>query len=160
MNRIRLFFFMLLIFISCTNNSNDKNGNTTPKKQDINMSSILGKWKITDANPILEGTLISEYFENNTFTQNGTITSFQPSYVCQAASNGTYSISNNILTYSYLVENFYDCKPQEYQLLMDTHMGNKELETSQNKIILLDKKTMIQENIETKKQFTFIRIVE
>ena len=124
------------------------------------MYSILGKWKITDGNPVLEGTFISEYFENNTFQQNGMITSFQPSYTCQASSNGTYTFSNNILSYSYLAEKMFDCKPQEFQLMVDSYMGNKILETSQNKIILLNEKTMIQENLETKKQFTFTRIVE
>jgi hypothetical protein len=160
MSRIGKIFFVLFIFSSCTSNSNDKNENTTSEKQAINKSSILGKWKITDGNPILEGTFISEYFENNTFQQNGMITSFQPSYTCQASSNGKYSFTNNILAYTYLAEKMFDCKPQGYQLMVDSYMGNKTLETSQNKIILLNDKTMVQENLATKKQFTFTRIVE
>lgn len=160
MNRIGLSFLMLLIFISCSSDTNNNKENTTPEKQDINISSILGKWNIIEGNPVLEGTFISEYFEDNTFQQNGTITSFQPSYTCQASSNGTYSLSNNILSYSYLAEKMFDCQPQQYQLMVNSYMGNKVLETSQNKIILLNEKTMIQENLETKKRFTFTRVVE
>ena len=160
MNKLGIILSMLIILISCSNNSNDENINKTTEKVDNNMSSILGKWKITDSNPSLEGTLISEYLKDNTFHQNGEITSFQPSYTCQSSANGTYSISNNILSYSYLAEKMYDCKPQEYQLMVNSYMGNKPLETSQNKIIQLDEKTMIQENIATKKRFTFTRVTE
>ena len=108
----------------------------------------------------MKGTFVSEYFKNKTFQQKGEITSFQPSYTCKSSSNGTYSLTNGILSYSYLAEKMFDCQPQEYQLMVDSYMGNKVLETSQNKIILLNEKTMIQENLETKKQFTFTRIIE
>ncbi|MFK7772173.1 MAG: hypothetical protein AB8F94_08535 [Saprospiraceae bacterium] len=151
---------MLLIFTSCANDSNNKNGKATSENQAINWSSLIGKWKVSDSNPILEGTIISEYFKDNTFKQNGVITSFQPNYTCQMTSNGTYSISNNILSYSYLAEEMFDCKPEEYQLMVNSYMGNKQLETSQNKIIKLDDKVMIQENLETNKQLTFTRVVE
>jgi hypothetical protein len=160
MTRIGLFLLMLLIFISCSNDSNENKGNTAPEKKEIKLSSIIGKWKVTDENPVLEGSFISEYFMDNTFQQTGEITSFQPSYTCKSSSNGTYSLTNGILSYSYLAEKMFDCQPQEYQLMVDSYMGNKVLETSQNKIILLNEKTMIQENLETKKQFTFLRIME
>ncbi len=160
MIRIGLLILTVLIFTNCGNNSPKKNENTNSKKQEISSSSILGKWKITDGNPILEGTFISEYFENGAFQQNGVITSFQPSYTCQASSHGTYSISDDILSYAYLAEKMFDCQPEEYQLMVNSYMGNKELEISQNKIILLNETTMVQENLTTKKRFNFTRIVE
>lgn len=160
MTRIGLFLLMLLTFISCSNDSNEKKVTTVPVKKEVKLSSIIGKWEISDENPILKGAFISEYFKDNTFQQNGEITAFQPSYTCQSSSNGTYTLANGILSYSYLAEKMYDCQPQEYQLMVDSYMGNKVLETSQNKILLLNEKTMIQENIATKKQFTFTRIIE
>jgi hypothetical protein len=160
MRRIGKIFFVFLIFTSCANNSNDGKGKTTAEKQDINISFLFGKWTVTDGNPLLEGTIISEYFKDNTFKQSGVITSFQPSYTCKMTSNGTFSFSNNILSYAYLAEEMVDCNPEEFQLLVDSYMGNKQLETSQNKIIKLDEKIMIQENLETKKQLTFTRVVE
>lgn len=160
MNRIGKIFCVFLIFTNCATDSNNKNEKTIAEKQEFNISSIIGKWKVTDGNSILEGTIISEYFIDNTFRQNGVITSFQPSYTCQMGSNGTYSFSNNILSYSYLAEKMFDCKPEEYQLMVNSYMGNKQLETSQSKIIKLDKKIMIQENLVTKKQLTFTKIVE
>ena len=81
---------MLLILTSCSNEPNDNNENITHNKQEFNLSSIIGKWKLTDSNPILEGEIISEYFEDDTFKQNGVIKSFQPSYTCQMSSNGTF----------------------------------------------------------------------
>ena len=161
MKKIGIIFFVFLIFSSCANESNHKNDNTTtPIKSDINWSALIGKWKVTDGNPILEGTIVSEYFKDNTFKQNGVITSFQPSYTCQMTSNGTYSTSNDILSYSYLAEEMSDCQPEEYQLMVNSYMGNKQLETSQNRIIKLDDKVMIQENLETNKQLTFTRVVD
>jgi hypothetical protein len=160
MRRIGKIFFVLLIFASCANDSNDENGKTTAKKQEINISSLIGKWTVTDGNPLLEGTIISEYFKDNTYRQNGVITSFQPSYTCQMTSNGTFSLSNNILSYAYLAEEMLDCNPEEFQLMVNSYMANKQLETSQSKIIKLDEKIMIQENLETKKQLTFTRVVE
>jgi len=160
MNKIGKIFFVFLIFTSCANDSNDKNGKTIAEKNKINISSIIGKWKVTDGNSLLEGTFVSEYFKDNTFKQNGVITSFQPNYTCQMISNGTFSFSDNILSYSYLAEKMFDCKPEEYQLMVNSYMGNQQLQTSQNKIIQLDKKIMIQENLETKKQLTFTRVAE
>ena len=160
MNRIGIFFFMLLIFTCCSNEVNEKKENNILERQVISKSSILGKWQITDSNPLLEGTLISEYLKDNTFKQNGVITSFQPSYTCQAASHGTFSITNDILSYAYLAEKMFDCKPEEYQLMVNSFMGSKALEASQNRIILLNKKTMIQENLATKKRFTFTRLAD
>ena len=160
MNRIGKILFAFLIFTSCANDANNKNEKTTAAKQPIDISSIIGKWKITDGNPILEGTMISEYFENYTFQQNGVVTSFQPNYTCQMKANGTFSISDSIFSYSYLADEMYDCKPQEYQLMVNSFMSNKQLETSQNKIIQLDSKVMIQENVQTKKRFTFTRVIE
>lgn len=155
MNKIGKIFLVFLIFTSC---ADDKKEETVVEKQAINWSVLFGKWKVTDGNPIAEGTIISEYFKDNTFKQNGVITSFQPSYTCEMISNGTFSFSNNILSYSYLAEKMFDCKPEEYQLMVNSYMGNKKLETSQSKIIKLDEKIMIQENMETKKQLTFTRI--
>lgn len=160
MNKIGQIFFVLLLFASCANDSNNKNEKTTAKEQEINWSSLIGKWKLTDGNPILEGTIISEYFTNNTFQQDGVITSFQPNYTCQMTSNGTFSTSGNVLSYSYLAEKMFDCKPKEYQLMVNSYMHDKQLETSQNKILKLDDQVMIQENIFTKKQLTFTRVVE
>lgn len=160
MNKIGKIFFVLLIFTSCANDSNDKSGKTIAEKQEINWSFLIGKWKVTDGNPILEGTIVSEYFKDNSFSQNGVITSFQPSYTCKMTSNGTYTTSNDILSYSYLAEKMSDCQPEEFQLMVNSYMGNKQLETSQNKIIKLDDKVMIQENLETNKQLIFTRVVE
>lgn len=160
MKKIGKILLILLIFMSCANDSSEKKEKPTPEKPTIDWSFLIGKWKITDGNSVLEGTIVSEYFENNTFKQNGIITSFEPNYICQMKSNGNYSTSNDVLSYSYLAEKMYDCKPEEYQFMVDSYMGTKQLETSQNKILKLDDKVMIQENLETKKQFKFTRVTE
>ena len=160
MIKMEKIFLMLLILTSCSNEPNDNNENITHNKQEFNLSSIIGKWKLTDSNPILEGEIISEYFEDDTFKQNGVIKSFQPSYTCQMSSNGTFSFLNNTLSYSYLAESMFDCKPESFQLMVNSYMGNKELEKSENRILKLDDKVMIQENLLTKKILTFERIIE
>lgn len=160
MNKIAKILLVFLIFTSCANDSTDKKEVTTSEKPAINWSFLIGKWKVTDGNPILEGTIVSEYFKDNTFKQNGVITSFQPSYTCQMTSNGTYSTTNDILSYAYLAEKMSNCQPEEFQLMVNSYMGNKQLETSQNKIIKLDNKVMIQENLDTKKQLIFSRVVD
>jgi hypothetical protein len=160
MIKMEKIFLMLLILTSCSNEPNDNNENITHNKQEFNLSSIIGKWKLTDSNPILEGEIISEYFEDDTFKQNGVIKSFQPSYTCQMSSNGTFSFLNNTLSYSYLAESMFDFKPESFQLMVNSYMGNKELETSENRILKLDDKVMIQENLLTKKILTFERIIE
>lgn len=160
MNKIGVIFFILLIFMSCANDANEKKEKATSVKQAVDWSLLIGKWKITDGNSTLEGTIVSEYFENNTFIQNGEVTSFEPSYICQMKSNGNYSTSDDILSYTYLAEEMYDCQPEEYQFMVNSYMRGKPLETSQNKILKLDDKVMIQENLETKKQFNFSRVIE
>jgi len=160
MNKI-LFIFLILSFLtSCENNSTDKKENLPPQKQENKLSSILGKWQFTDGNPILEGKYISEYLSNNTFQQNGVISSFQPIYTCQSTANGTYSITNGILTYTYLAQKMQDCQPTEYQFMVDSYMRNNLLKTGQSKIISLDEKTMIQEDLATKKRLTFTRVLK
>lgn len=158
MDRIGIILVSIFFLVSCANDSTDQSQDNKVTPTGIKAASLIGKWQIRDNNPILEGNFITEYFADNSFQQNGTITSFQPNYTCQASSNGTFSIKDSTLSYSYLAEKMFDCQPEEYQLLVDSYMGNKVLETNQNRIILLDETTMVQENVSTKKRFTFTRV--
>jgi len=160
MKKSGILFIIILILSSCSNNSNEKNGNSSSKKQSDKMSLILGKWEVTDGNPIIQGTFISNYSNDNTFQQNGSIISFQPNYDCEATANGTFSISNDTISFEFLGEKLSNCIPEEYQLLVNSFMKTKELEKGKSKIISIDDKQMIQENIATKKRLTFTRVVE